>query len=92
MRLFNFVFRKFEKESTSIEAVETWVVKWESLSDYCGTRYWESKPEFRTFIDEEQAQMFKKEIEASVALLGDKDRMVELYKQEYSTNSKGEAV
>lgn len=87
MKIFGYEFRKFEKENTTIETVETWVVEWISLGPIFTDSY-RPKPMFKTFIDKGQAKAFAKELNDCVALLGDRDRMAEVYKQESPTNAK----
>lgn len=85
MKIFGYEFRKFEKESTTLETIETWVVEWNKLERDIISRY-DPKPMFKTFINRGQAIMFKKEIEDCIKLLGDRGRSVKLYRQKSPTN------
>ncbi|WP_269519496.1 hypothetical protein [Alteromonas sp. BMJM2] len=86
MKIFGYEFRKFEEQTTTIETVETWVVEWEVMVPKYRDWY-EPTPKFKTFVSKDQAEMFKKELQSCIDLLGDQRIKPKVYKQEHSTNA-----
>ena len=86
MKIFGFEIRKFEKDPTTIEVIETWCVKWESLH----YRYLFDSAEARTnvqaFMTKEGAEEYAKELSDARKLLGDTNVPVKFYKQKTPTN------
>lgn len=89
MKLFGFEFRKFEQETTTVEAVETWCVKWLALTadDSREDRYYPQMDwQVQAFPSEDAAEFFAKELRDARALLGDKRWTVKVYKQTTHSN------
>ena len=59
-------------ETQEIEVLETWVVSWVSIEAYSYSSLLRNgQVEFVVFIDEEQANNFKKSLEDAIVLLKD---------------------
>lgn len=89
MKIFGLEFRKFEKKVTTIEAIETWCVKWLSLkADYMGEATYspEKNWEVQAFPSKENAEFFANELRDAMRLLNHKGWTVKVYKQKTSTN------
>jgi hypothetical protein len=74
MKIFGFEIRKFEKEPTTIQVIETWNVRWWSVSQntMCGSRYSPNEKEnVQGFPTKEGALAYAKELEDARRLLGD---------------------
>lgn len=86
MKILGFEIRKFNKEPETIEAIETWVVKWEySIGNYVSNKN-EIGLKHLAFASKAQAESYAKELKDARRLLGDRDLNVEVYKQEVPTN------
>ena len=91
MKLFDFLFRKFEEEPTVIsDAIETWVVKWRYVSSngFCGDVRTGIK--HQAFMSRESAEKYSKELQDARKLLGDAmgDAMyIHVQKQSAPTNA-----
>jgi len=86
MKIFGYEFRKFEQDTTTIEMVETWCVKWSSLHrDIIDVG--RQKIEVQAFPTKEGAEFFAKELRDARKLLGDTKFGVKVYKQDTPTNA-----
>lgn len=86
MKIIGFEIRKFNKEPETIEALETWIVKWEySKGNYLPNRN-EIGLKHLAFASKGQAESYAKELKNARRLLGDIDLNVKVYKQEVPTN------
>lgn len=86
MKIFGFEIKKFEQKTTTIEAVETWVVSWQKIRNDI-SRFYSASPQFLTFTSEQSANSYAQELRDARNLLGDKDLPVTVYKQEVPTNA-----
>lgn len=90
MKLFDFIFKKFEKKPTSIKAVETWVVSWRSVSKkrypHLDDGIYDTRIRFNTFVSEESANAYANELKQARKLLGDVEMDVTVYKNQAPTN------
>ena len=74
MKIFGFEIRKFEKQPTTIQVVETWNVRWWSVhqDEFGNTRYSPNEKEnVQGFPTEAGARAYAKELEDARRLLGD---------------------
>lgn len=85
MKIFGYEFRRFEEKTTTLETVDTWVVEWSSLHRNIIDTF-DTESEFKTFTRKDQAELFRKELEDCARLLGDKGRMLKMYKQKNHSN------
>lgn len=85
MKIFGYEFRKFEQSTTTIEVIETWIVKWESIHRDCIDN---GKPniELQSFITKKDANFFAGELISARKLMGDRGYNVKVYKQNSPTN------
>lgn len=90
MKLFDFIFKKFEQKATSVQAVETWIVSWRSISKkrylHLDDGIYDTKIRFNTFVSEESAKAYADELEKARKLLGDVEMDVTVYKNQVPTN------
>ena len=85
MKIFGFEIRKFESKVTTIEMVETWCVKWSSL--HCNIiNTGDPSINVQSFVTEDGANEYAKELRTARRLLGDTGWGVEVYKQQTPTN------
>jgi hypothetical protein len=85
MKIFGFEIRKFEKNTTTLEIIETWCVRWESLYRN-NINYGVPKINVQGFMTKEGAEEYAKELKDARRLLGDNGWDVQVYKQETPTN------
>ena len=85
MKIFGYEFRKFESTNTTIEAIETWIVEWESLHKNCLSNG-EPNTQKQAFINKDGAKLFAKELNDCRKLLGDKGFSAKVYMQKSPTN------
>jgi hypothetical protein len=86
MKIFGFEIKKFEKQTTTIKAAETWIVSWQKIkNDIC--RFYSASPQFVAFTSEQHANAYAQELRDARNLLGDTDLPVTVYKQEVPTNA-----
>jgi Rieske Fe-S protein len=74
MKIFGFEIRKFEKEPTTIQVIETWNVRWWSVAQckLYGSRYNpKEKENVQGFPTKEAAESYAKELSDARRLLGD---------------------
>ena len=85
MKIFGYEFRKFEQQTTTLEMIETWNVRWESLH-----RNFIDKGvpviQLQGFTTKDQAKLFAKELTDARRLLGDEGWQASVYKQKSPTN------
>lgn len=93
MKIFGFEFRKFEEDNTIIEAIETWCVKWISLT--VRSPWTQEKGsglgvdiQVQAFPTKESADLYAKELRDAIKLLGHRGYTVEVYKQNTPTNKR----
>jgi len=90
MKIFGFEIKKFEQKPTTMQAVETWVVSWRSISSerYSGLNdgIYNTKIRFNTFLSEKSALDYANELKMARMLLGDIPIYLEVYKQKTPTN------
>lgn len=89
MKIFGYEFRKFEQKNTTINAIETWCVKWLSMrADPLGEHRYSPRMdwEVQAFPEKESAELFAKELRDAMRLLGHKGFSVSVYKQATPTN------
>ena len=91
MKLFDFIFKKFENKHTTIEVVETWVVSWRSISrkrfqNLENDATYDTKIRFNTFVSEESAKIYANELTQARKLLGDVEMDVIIYKNQVPSN------
>ena len=85
MNILQFVFRKFEKETTTVETVEAWIVEWSSISGQSAL-YARYNQQHKVFLSKKHAEAFKDELETCRKLLGDCIPEPKVYKQDSPTN------
>ncbi len=85
MKIFGYEFRKFEKKITTLDAVETWCVKWKSIHKDC-IGVGRSQIEIQSFVSKGGADIFAKELNDARKLLGDYGYKATVYKQKSPTN------
>ncbi len=85
MKIFGFEIRKFEKTTTTINAVETWIVEWTSIND--SGLFICTKSNHQAFTSKKDADFYAKELKAARKLLGDKGVSLSVYKQKTHTNA-----
>ena len=85
MKILGFTFRKLEKEHTTINSVETWMVEWSSIYQEIG-RFWHPKTEIMAFISKADAEGFARELKDAARLLKNSNQGVKVYKQVHSSN------
>ena len=86
MKVFGFEIRKFEASPTTIQAIETWCVRWSSLHKNSIERG-EQHTNVLGFPTEIGAREYAQELRDARALLGDKGFGVEVYVQKIPTNA-----
>lgn len=86
MKIFGFEIRKFEKNPTTIQIIETWCVKWSSLHKNIIDKG-EQKINVQGFPTRAGAEDYAKELRDARDLLGDKGFPVEVYMQKTPTNA-----
>ena len=86
MNIFGLKIRLFEKELTSIEAIETWCVKWSSLHKNAIGRG-DQVINVQGFPSKENAETYAKALRDARRLLGDVGFSVEVYKQKTPSNA-----
>jgi hypothetical protein len=86
MRIFGFELRKFEEEKTTIEAIETWCVKWSSLHKSI-INMGDPKINVQGFPTKQGADIYAKELKDARRLLGDKGFDVVVYMQKTHSNT-----
>ena len=86
MNIFGFKFRKFESSTTTVRAIETWCVRWESLHRNIIDRG-ETNLEVQGFTSEVDAKSYAKELIDARRLLGDSGFKPTVYKQRTITNA-----
>lgn len=85
MNIFGLKIRLFSDTPITLEAIETWMVKWESLYRSSIDR---GIPNIETqaFTSKESAELFAKQLRDARKLLGDTGWDVKVYKQKPPTN------
>lgn len=89
MKIFGYELRKFEETNTTIEAIETYVVKWYSLinkGEQGSTLRVSVKVQVQAFPTKESANIFAKELNDAINLLGHTGYEATVYKQDAPTN------
>lgn len=86
MKIFGLKIRFFEKQVKSLEAIETWCVKWSSLHKSIIGKG-EQVINVQGFPSKESAEIYAKELRDARRLLGDIGFGVEVYKQNTPTNA-----
>ena len=85
MKMFGYKLRLFSKKTTTLKAIETWCVKWESLHRDCIDKG-VPKTNVQGFPSKTNADIFAKELNDCRRLLGDNGFKAFVYKQETPTN------
>lgn len=87
MKILGIEIRKFNAESSTINVVETWCVKWSSVHpwDRAKERF-DSNIEVMSFVTKEDAEAFAKELKDASRLLKNGDQSIKVYKQEHPSN------
>lgn len=85
MKIFGFEIRKFEQNNTTVQMIETWCVKWESVVRSYTFGY--PHDNVIGFPTKEGAEQYAQELKDARKLLGDHGWSVEVYRQKVPTNA-----
>lgn len=86
MKILGFEIRKFKDKPSTINVVETWCVKWLSLHPLSYSDRYETHIEIMTFVTQQDAEAFAKELKDASRLLKNGQQGIEVYKQEHPDN------
>jgi len=87
MKLIKHIFRKLEKTETEIEVIETWCVKWISLTkEYDWLNNGVGQINVQGFPSKKMADEYADELRSARKLLGEKKWKIDVYMQELNTN------
>lgn len=81
--------QRFEEDTTKVEAVELWIVKWFPLVN--PYKYTEGKYEYGTlnhlaFTSKDVAEEYAEQLRKAIRLLGDGKRVIKVERQNNPTN------
>jgi hypothetical protein len=85
MKIFGFEIRVFKKATTTINTVETWIVKWTTFQK--GYTIADIEDNMQCFPSKKDADLYAKELRDARKLLGDKYASISVYKQKIHTNA-----
>lgn len=88
MKIFGFEIRKFKEQIETVEAIETWIVKWLSAEEMWRSRLSvDLKENHLAFPSKTQADSFAEELLTANKLLGHKLPKPEVYIQKTPKNN-----